>query len=214
MLTPFINITYTRTIHHLSANQTKARFDIWVLHCSAAHNIYFFLRSANKLLFILALYARGYIKNYDYLLPTCQVPWYLNTWYRSCVAPRPGINNYRSCKHLYRHGNQTRVIVRLSLHWWICERGWLGNNILYSTTINYTISNNCKGWTVLISVQSQIKLYLFFYFFYRFGNLNQWWNNITIGRFKERAKCIQEQYSSYSMERQNLNGKQTLGKST
>ncbi|XP_063370105.1 endothelin-converting enzyme homolog isoform X2 [Cydia amplana] len=45
----------------------------------------------------------------------------------------------------------------------------------------------------------------------RFGNLNQWWNNATINRFKKRAKCIQEQYSSYSMEGQHLNGKQTLG---
>ncbi|KPI97453.1 Endothelin-converting enzyme 1 [Papilio xuthus] len=45
----------------------------------------------------------------------------------------------------------------------------------------------------------------------RFGNLNQWWNNATIGRFKKRAKCIQEQYSNYSMEGLYLNGKQTLG---
>ncbi|XP_072945939.1 endothelin-converting enzyme homolog [Epargyreus clarus] len=45
----------------------------------------------------------------------------------------------------------------------------------------------------------------------RFGNLNQWWNNATINRFKQRAKCIQNQYSNYSMEKQNLNGKQTLG---
>ncbi|KPJ19277.1 Endothelin-converting enzyme 1 [Papilio machaon] len=45
----------------------------------------------------------------------------------------------------------------------------------------------------------------------RFGNLNQWWNNATIGRFKKRAKCIQEQYSNYTMEGLYLNGKQTLG---
>ncbi|CAH0764829.1 unnamed protein product [Diatraea saccharalis] len=45
----------------------------------------------------------------------------------------------------------------------------------------------------------------------RFGNLNQWWNNATIGRFKKRAECIQKQYSDYKMEGQHLNGKQTLG---
>ncbi|XP_041983759.1 endothelin-converting enzyme homolog isoform X2 [Aricia agestis] len=45
----------------------------------------------------------------------------------------------------------------------------------------------------------------------RFGNLNQWWNNATIARFKKRADCIQQQYAGYSMEGQNLNGKQTLG---
>ncbi|CAH0403542.1 unnamed protein product [Chilo suppressalis] len=45
----------------------------------------------------------------------------------------------------------------------------------------------------------------------RFGNLNQWWNNATIARFKKRAECIQKQYSDYAMEGQHLNGKQTLG---
>ncbi|CAH2060687.1 unnamed protein product, partial [Iphiclides podalirius] len=45
----------------------------------------------------------------------------------------------------------------------------------------------------------------------RFGNLNQWWNNATIARFKTRAKCIQKQYSHYTMDGMNLNGKQTLG---
>ncbi|XP_073958611.1 M13 family metallopeptidase neprilysin 3 isoform X3 [Choristoneura fumiferana] len=45
----------------------------------------------------------------------------------------------------------------------------------------------------------------------RFGNLNQWWNNATISRFKKRAECIQKQYSDYTMEGQHLNGKQTLG---
>ncbi|XP_022118451.2 endothelin-converting enzyme homolog isoform X2 [Pieris rapae] len=45
----------------------------------------------------------------------------------------------------------------------------------------------------------------------RFGNLNQWWNNKTIAQFKNRASCIQRQYSTYSVEGQHLNGKQTLG---
>ncbi|CAK1546700.1 unnamed protein product [Leptosia nina] len=45
----------------------------------------------------------------------------------------------------------------------------------------------------------------------RFGNLNQWWNNKTIAQFKNRASCIQRQYSKYSVDGQHLNGKQTLG---
>ncbi|CAF4895993.1 unnamed protein product [Pieris macdunnoughi] len=45
----------------------------------------------------------------------------------------------------------------------------------------------------------------------RFGNLNQWWNNKTIAQFKNRATCIQRQYSTYHAEGQHLNGKQTLG---
>ncbi|XP_068624713.1 endothelin-converting enzyme homolog [Battus philenor] len=45
----------------------------------------------------------------------------------------------------------------------------------------------------------------------RFGNLNQWWNNETIGRFKSRAQCIQRQYTNYTMDGLSLNGKQTLG---
>ncbi|KAF9808055.1 hypothetical protein SFRURICE_017227, partial [Spodoptera frugiperda] len=45
----------------------------------------------------------------------------------------------------------------------------------------------------------------------RYGNLNQWWNNATIARFKRRAKCFQEQYSNYSVDGVRLNGKQTLG---
>ncbi|XP_045456630.1 endothelin-converting enzyme homolog [Melitaea cinxia] len=45
----------------------------------------------------------------------------------------------------------------------------------------------------------------------RFGNLNRWWNNATINKFKKRTECIQDQYSKYKMEGQNLNGKQTLG---
>ncbi|XP_026317208.1 endothelin-converting enzyme homolog isoform X2 [Hyposmocoma kahamanoa] len=45
----------------------------------------------------------------------------------------------------------------------------------------------------------------------RYGNLNQWWNNETVSRFKKRAECIQKQYTAYNEEGQHLNGKQTLG---
>lgn len=45
------------------------------------------------------------------------------------------------------------------------------------------------------------------------GNLKQWWNNSTIKRFRQRAQCIIDQYSSYVLEdiRMNVNGKMTQG---
>ncbi|XP_063707260.1 endothelin-converting enzyme homolog isoform X2 [Culicoides brevitarsis] len=43
------------------------------------------------------------------------------------------------------------------------------------------------------------------------GNLHQWWNNATISRFKKRTDCFEKQYSNYSINGRNLNGKQTLG---
>ncbi|CAG2165874.1 unnamed protein product [Oppiella nova] len=49
--------------------------------------------------------------------------------------------------------------------------------------------------------------------FDREGNLKQWWNNATIKRFRQRAQCIIDQYSSYVLEdiRMNVNGKMTQG---
>jgi len=32
------------------------------------------------------------------------------------------------------------------------------------------------------------------------GNLRQWWNNGTIKAFRERAQCIIDQYSNYTLE--------------
>ncbi|XP_022248558.1 membrane metallo-endopeptidase-like 1 [Limulus polyphemus] len=45
------------------------------------------------------------------------------------------------------------------------------------------------------------------------GNLKQWWNNGTIERFRERAQCIIDYYSSYVLEDVglNVNGKMTQG---
>ncbi|XP_013792555.2 neprilysin-2-like, partial [Limulus polyphemus] len=45
------------------------------------------------------------------------------------------------------------------------------------------------------------------------GNLKQWWNNGTIERFRERAQCIVDYYSSYVLEDigLNVNGKMTQG---
>ncbi|XP_022241235.1 endothelin-converting enzyme homolog isoform X2 [Limulus polyphemus] len=43
------------------------------------------------------------------------------------------------------------------------------------------------------------------------GNLKQWWKNKTIEEFLERTKCFIDQYSSYSINDDHVNGKQTLG---
>ncbi|XP_076293708.1 M13 family metallopeptidase neprilysin 3 isoform X1 [Lasioglossum baleicum] len=43
------------------------------------------------------------------------------------------------------------------------------------------------------------------------GNLNQWWNNATIDRFKNRTECIVDQYNSYEIHGRHVNGRQTLG---
>ncbi|XP_064461108.1 endothelin-converting enzyme homolog isoform X2 [Ornithodoros turicata] len=43
------------------------------------------------------------------------------------------------------------------------------------------------------------------------GNLHQWWKNATIQSFQSRAQCFVDQYSNYSINNENLNGKQTLG---
>ncbi|KZC11845.1 Endothelin-converting enzyme 1 [Dufourea novaeangliae] len=43
------------------------------------------------------------------------------------------------------------------------------------------------------------------------GNLNQWWNNATIDRFKNRTECFVEQYSSFEIHGRHVNGRQTLG---
>jgi predicted metalloendopeptidase len=47
--------------------------------------------------------------------------------------------------------------------------------------------------------------------FDRNGDLAPWWNNATIERFQKRTECLIQQYSSYTINGQPLNGKQTLG---
>ena len=49
--------------------------------------------------------------------------------------------------------------------------------------------------------------------FDKHGNLKQWWNNRTIGAFREAAQCIVDQYSGYTMQEINLNinGRMTQG---
>lgn len=35
--------------------------------------------------------------------------------------------------------------------------------------------------------------------FDKFGNLNHWWKNDTIDKFKERTKCVVDQYSKFEI---------------
>jgi hypothetical protein len=45
------------------------------------------------------------------------------------------------------------------------------------------------------------------------GNMMQWWNNVTVRAFRERAQCIIEQYSRYKLDEVDLyvNGRMTQG---
>jgi predicted metalloendopeptidase len=45
------------------------------------------------------------------------------------------------------------------------------------------------------------------------GNMMQWWNNVTIRAFRERAQCIIDQYSRYKLDEVDLyvNGRMTQG---
>ena len=37
------------------------------------------------------------------------------------------------------------------------------------------------------------------------GNLVQWWSDTVIHRFKDRAQCIVDQYSNYTVPEVNMN---------
>ncbi|KAB0791750.1 hypothetical protein PPYR_03550 [Photinus pyralis] len=43
------------------------------------------------------------------------------------------------------------------------------------------------------------------------GNMHRWWKNETIERFKERTKCVVDQYDKFKINNKNINGNQTLG---
>lgn len=47
--------------------------------------------------------------------------------------------------------------------------------------------------------------------FDKYGNLNHWWKNKTIEKFKQRTKCVVQQYDKYTINGKNINGNQTLG---
>ncbi|XP_058947428.2 endothelin-converting enzyme homolog [Pocillopora verrucosa] len=43
------------------------------------------------------------------------------------------------------------------------------------------------------------------------GNLANWWTNRSIAAFKNKTKCLEDQYSNYKFHSMNLKGDQTLG---
>lgn len=43
------------------------------------------------------------------------------------------------------------------------------------------------------------------------GNLRSWWKNESVNAFKQQTQCLVEQYSNYSINKEALNGKHTLG---
>ncbi|XP_072282817.1 endothelin-converting enzyme 1 [Pyxicephalus adspersus] len=43
------------------------------------------------------------------------------------------------------------------------------------------------------------------------GNLRPWWKNSSVEAFKKQTECITEQYSSYKVNGEAINGKHTLG---
>ncbi|XP_046881183.1 endothelin-converting enzyme 1 isoform X1 [Hypomesus transpacificus] len=43
------------------------------------------------------------------------------------------------------------------------------------------------------------------------GNLRSWWKNSSVEAFKQQTQCMVEQYSNYSINKEPLNGKHTLG---
>ncbi|XP_044741561.1 endothelin-converting enzyme homolog isoform X2 [Chrysoperla carnea] len=43
------------------------------------------------------------------------------------------------------------------------------------------------------------------------GNLNRWWKNATIERFKQKTACFRKQYDKYEINNKHVNGIQTLG---
>lgn len=43
------------------------------------------------------------------------------------------------------------------------------------------------------------------------GNLRSWWKNTSVTAFKQQTQCLVEQYSNYSINKEALNGKHTLG---
>jgi len=36
------------------------------------------------------------------------------------------------------------------------------------------------------------------------GNLRPWWNNASVVRFEERTKCMEDQYSTYKLNDENV----------
>uniref|UniRef100_A0A3P8W4K6 Endothelin-converting enzyme 1 n=2 Tax=Cynoglossus semilaevis TaxID=244447 RepID=A0A3P8W4K6_CYNSE len=43
------------------------------------------------------------------------------------------------------------------------------------------------------------------------GNMHPWWKNSSVEAFKKQTQCMVDQYSNYTINKEPLNGKQTLG---
>lgn len=43
------------------------------------------------------------------------------------------------------------------------------------------------------------------------GNLRRWWKNSSVEAFKKQTQCMVEQYGNYSINKESLNGRHTLG---
>lgn len=43
------------------------------------------------------------------------------------------------------------------------------------------------------------------------GNLRPWWKNSSVEAFKKQTQCMVEQYGNYSINKEPLNGRHTLG---
>lgn len=43
------------------------------------------------------------------------------------------------------------------------------------------------------------------------GNLRRWWKNSSVEAFKKQTQCMVEQYGNYSINKEPLNGRHTLG---
>lgn len=43
------------------------------------------------------------------------------------------------------------------------------------------------------------------------GNLRSWWKNSSVEAFKKQTQCMVEQYGNYSINKEPVNGRHTLG---
>merc|ERR1712055_827504 len=43
------------------------------------------------------------------------------------------------------------------------------------------------------------------------GNMRNWWKNDTLEAYKEKIKCIEQEYGNFTVNGEHINGLQTLG---
>jgi len=78
-------------------------------------------------------------------------------------------------------------------------------DISYPTSLNFGAMGVVMGHELTHAFDDQGRE------FDKDGDLAPWWNNATIERFQKRTECLVKQYSSFLVNNQSLNGKQTLG---